>query len=135
MDDCLFCKIIEGKISCVKIYEDNKFLAFLDIAPVNKGHTLILPKKHFETFLDMNEKELTKIMLFTQKIAKSIVNGTKADGFNIMLNNKRAAGQVIDHVHFHIIPRFENDGFKHWSHSSYKPGEDSKIANEIKRFL
>ena len=135
MDDCLFCKIIKEEIPCNKIYEDKEFIAFLDIGPVNKGHTLIIPKKHYKTFLEMNEKELGKIMKIVQKIANAIIKGTNAQGFNIMINNKRAAGQLVDHVHLHVIPRFENDGFKHWPQSKYKEGEANKIANEIKSFL
>jgi histidine triad (HIT) family protein len=135
MDECLFCKIIKGDIPSNKIYEDKEFLVFLDIGPVNKGHTLVVPKKHYVTFLEMNEKELGKMMKIVQKIANAVIKGTKAQGFNIMINNKRAAGQLVDHVHLHIIPRFENDGFKHWPQSKYKEGEASKIADEIKSFL
>jgi len=135
MDDCLFCKIVKGEIPSYKVYEDKEFIAFLDIGPINKGHTLIVPKKHSETFMHMNEDELGKVMHVIQKIANAIMKATKADGFNLMLNNQKAAGQVIGHTHFHIIPRFHGDGFKHWAQGKYKKNEAVKITNEIKRFL
>lgn len=135
MVDCLFCKIVKGDIPSTKIYEDKEFIAFLDIGPVNKGHTLVVPKKHSETFLYMNESELGKVMHVIQKLAKAIIKAAKADGFNLLLNNNRAAGQVVDHSHFHIIPRFHGDGFRHWPQGRYEENEAVKIANEIKRFL
>lgn len=135
MTECLFCKIVKGEIPSFKIYEDKEFIAFLDIGPVNKGHTLIVPKQHSETFMHMNKNELGKVMHVVQKVANAILKATKADGFNLMLNNKRAAGQLVDHTHFHIIPRFNGDGFKHWPQGKYAEDETSKIASEIKRFL
>ncbi|HLC55815.1 MAG TPA: HIT family protein [Candidatus Nanoarchaeia archaeon] len=135
MTDCLFCKIIKKEIKSDVIYEDKEFIAFLDINPVNKGHTLIVPKEHFDTFLDLDEKHLDRLMHFVQKMSKAIVKATKSDGFNLLLNNKKAAGQVIDHVHFHIIPRMKDDGLKHWPHKKYENDEAKQIVNEIKSFL
>ena len=133
--DCLFCKIANNKIPSSKLYEDKDFLAILDISPVNKGHTLIMPKKHYATFLDLPKKELNNINSICQKVAKAIVKATNANGFNLMLNNNKAAGQAIDHVHFHIIPRYQDDGHKHWPGSNYKDGEQDNIAAKIKRLL
>ncbi len=135
MTDCLFCKIIKKEIKSDIVYEDREFIAFLDINPVNKGHTLIVPKTHFDTFLDLDEKHLDRLMHFVQKMSKAIVKATKSDGFNLLLNNKKAAGQVIDHVHFHIIPRMNDDGLKHWPHKKYENDEAKQIVNEIKSFL
>ena len=133
--DCLFCKIANNKIPSSKLYEDKDFLAILDISPVNKGHTLIMPKKHYATFLDLPKKELNNINSICQKVAKAIVKATNANGFNLMLNNNKAAGQAIDHVHFHIIPRYQDDGHKHWPGSNYKDGEQDNIAAKIKSLL
>ena len=109
MSECVFCKIMKGEIPCCKIYEDDKILAFLDIAPVNKGHMLVVPKKHFETLEDTDSETFKEIMLVAKKIAPVITKAVNAQGFNLGFNNKKAAGQLVPHLHIHIIPRFEND--------------------------
>lgn len=133
--DCLFCKIIAGEIPATKIYEDEKTFAFLDINPVNPGHTLIVPKKHSENIFDIEKQDLCAIAETSKKIAQAIKKGLNPDGINIINNNQPAAGQVIFHYHTHIIPRFENDGFKHWHGSSYKEGEGNDVAEKIKNSL
>lgn len=133
--DCLFCKIAKKEIPASIIYEDKDFIAFLDISPVNKGHTLIMPKKHYPTFLDLPKKESSSINPLCQRIAASILKATKADGFNLILNNSPAAGQSVHHVHFHIIPRYSNDGHRHWPGSKYPSGEQEVIAAKIKSSL
>ncbi|MBU1854521.1 MAG: HIT family protein, partial [Nanoarchaeota archaeon] len=105
-DDCLFCKIVKGEISSAKVYEDDEFFAFLDIKPVNKGHTLVVPKHHCRNLLDFPKAEETDLMEFLKKVANAVVKAVGADGFNLGMNNEAAAGQVIFHAHFHIIPRF-----------------------------
>lgn len=132
---CIFCKIANNEIPSSKVYEDNNFIAFLDINPVNKGHTLVVPKQHVETFLDASEQTLDRLMLVCQKLANAIVKATKADGFNLMLNNKRAAGQLVDHMHFHIIPRFNDDGLKHWQKKQYEQNEANSLVKKIKSLL
>jgi len=112
--DCIFCQIIAGEIPSHKIYEDEDFFVMLDINPVNLGHALILPKKHFRNLLDMPDKLLKKQGPLIKKIALAVKDATGADGINIGWNNEPAAGQLIFHSHVHIIPRFRNDGFKHW---------------------
>ncbi len=135
MKDCLFCKIINKEIPSYIVYESKEVVAFLDISPINKGHTLVMPNNHYETFLDIPKNELEILFSKIQEVTKAVIKATNADGSNLLLNNKRAAGQVVDHVHFHVIPRFENDGLKHWSHGNYNEGEDKKIATKIKSFL
>ena len=135
MKDCIFCKIINKEIPSCIVYESKEVIAFLDISPINKGHTLVMPKKHYETFLDLPKSELEVLFGKIQEVTKAVIKATNADGFNLLLNNKRAAGQVVDHVHFHVIPRFENDGLKHWPHGKYNEGEDKKIATKIRSFL
>ena len=134
--NCIFCKIAKKEISSNIVYEDKMFMAFLDIAPNNYGHTLVIPKKHFNTFLDIHGKELDLLMAVCQKVAKAQIKALNAPGFNLMLNNARVAGQLVDHVHFHIIPRFVGDGLTHWPHKVYKSPEEAKqVAVKIKRFL
>jgi len=135
MTDCIFCKIIKGEIPCSKIYEDEKILSFLDIMPANKGHTLVIPKEHYETILDMPDDLLKEMFVLTKKISKAVMNGTKADGFNIGINTKEAAGQVVMHAHLHIIPRFKDDGLKPWPQGKYQEGEAEEIKEKIVNFL
>lgn len=135
MDECIFCKIIKGKIPSSKIYENENFFAFLDIAPVNKGHTLIIPKKHYKNILDMPEEKLNGYMETVKKVAKAVMKGVNADGINISMNNEKAAGQVVMHAHIHVIPRFENDGLKLWPQGKYQEGESEKTREKIVNYL
>lgn len=108
--ECVFCGIASGKIPSKKVYEDEKSLAFLDINPRNPGHTLVIPKKHYATILDMPEEEAKELFSVVRKIARAAQLGVNADGVSIAQSNGQAAGQVIPHVHFHVIPRFLNEG-------------------------
>jgi histidine triad (HIT) family protein len=136
MEGCLFCKIVTGDIPCAKVYEDDNFLAFLDIRPLNKGHTLVIPKKHFETILDLPEKEMKEMAHVIKKITHALSSAFAPDGFNVFCNNKPAAGQEVPHLHYHIAPRFQNDGhtFK-WTHGKYREGEMDYIRMQISKFL
>ena len=130
-EDCLFCKIIDGEIPCSKVFENDKILAFLDINPVNKGHTLVIPKKHFETMIDMPEELAKDMVSVVQKMSASVKKATIADGFNIVMNNYRASGQEVPHAHFHIIPRFDEDDFPAWPHKKYKDKEMERYQEKI----
>jgi histidine triad (HIT) family protein len=109
-EECLFCKIVKGEIPSEEVYSDGDCFAFLDINPRNPGHTLVIPRKHYETILEMPDNELADLMKIVKKIAMAVKKGTNADGISIGQSNGRAAGQVISHVHFHVIPRFLNEG-------------------------
>ena len=135
MSDCLFCKIAKGEISSTKIYEDEKFLAFLDINPVNPGHALIIPKEHYKDAASTPDEVLSELIIRGKKIGKALIEGLGVDGFNLTTNNGKAAGQVIFHTHFHIIPRKSNDGLKLWGQKKYKEGEAERIAEKIKGVL
>lgn len=136
MTDCIFCKIIDGKLPSQKIYEDGVVLAFMDLNPINKGHTLIIPKKHAVTILELEEEVLKHMMVIIKKLSKAIVDATNADGFNVMQSNGRHAGQEVDHVHFHIIPRFEDDGkVFNWPHQKYEEGEMKEYSDKIKALV
>jgi len=108
-DDCIFCKIATGQIQCNKIYETSGVLAFLDSGPVSNGHTLVIPKAHFEKMDECPLDILSQISGCLGKIATAVVDAMKADGYNVLCNNGKAAGQVVNHLHFHIIPRNFDD--------------------------
>ena len=132
----IFCKIVKGEIPCYKIYEDKDILAILDINPVNKGHTLVIPKKHSETILDTDEEILKKLIIVTKRISKAVHTGLKCDGFNIGINQFKDAGQLVPHLHFHIMPRFKGDGIRLWPSRKYESEEERKeVQKKITRLL
>jgi len=135
MENCIFCKIIKGEIPCYKIYEDENFLSFLDISPVNIGHTLIIPKNHYVDLLELPIEEAQKLIAVIKKIAPAVLTAVEATAFNLNLNNGKIAGQEVNHVHFHLIPRFENDGRELWHGQPYQEGEAQIIAEKIKNLL
>jgi histidine triad (HIT) family protein len=106
---CVFCKIVKGEIPSLKIYEDEHSLAFLDIAPFTKGHSIVIPKKHYVNLFDFPEEEMTNYFSGLKKVVTKIKEKMNADGINIMQNNFKAAGQVVNHLHFHVLPRWDND--------------------------
>ena len=108
-NDCLFCKIINGEVPSHKVYEDEDVIAFLDISPLGRGHTVVIPVKHFDTLWEFPEKEMEKFFGVVKQLAILLKTKLKADGINILQNNFKAAGQVIFHMHYHIIPRWDND--------------------------
>ncbi|ADR18861.1 HIT family protein [Calditerrivibrio nitroreducens] len=132
--DCIFCKIISGEIPSSKVYEDEDFLAILDIRPVNHGHTLLIPKKHFVNIFDTDDDIARKIYPVLIKISKGIKEGLLADGINIIQNNEKYAGQEVFHSHIHIIPRFREDSLKFTPRNlSYKDeDEKNKIVSKIR---
>lgn len=134
--DCIFCKLVKGEIPSSKVYEDEKFLAFLDISPINKGHALVIPKEHFENLIETPDELMGDLWVMVKKIAKAVKQATGADGINFGSNNGRAAGQIILHTHIHVIPRFSDDGYKMWGSGEYdNEDEKNKLANKIKEML
>lgn len=133
--DCIFCKILNGELPSSKVYEDDKVVAFLDIHPIQPGHTLVVPKIHCNDLLDCNPAALKDMMEATQKVARAVVKATGAEGFNLGVNNGRVAGQIIFHLHMHVIPRHGGDGLRHWGALTYKEGEMSRIADAIRTEL
>ena len=111
-DDCIFCKIVRGEIPSRIVYEDKNFLGFLDINPKAEGHTLIIPKKHFNTLLDLPITLGNELLEAMKNIAIELIKEGKAQGFNTIANTYEVAGQVVNHAHFHIIPRNKGDGLK-----------------------
>jgi histidine triad (HIT) family protein len=109
MDDCIFCKIVRGEIPCYKVYEDADVLAFLDLSQTTKGHTLVIPKEHFDNILYTPEDIMGKVMRAAQKIAQAEVTTLGAEGVNILTNAGTIAGQTVMHFHVHIIPRYSSN--------------------------
>jgi histidine triad (HIT) family protein len=122
MKDCIFCEIVRGEIPSSKVFENEKVFAFLDINPVSKGHTLVIPKAHYAGFSEVPAELLTEI-------------GRRqlgSDGFNVLLNNGRAAGQLIDHAHFHLVPRTAGDGVMAWPKvRPYATGEMEAVRTKL----
>ena len=108
-NNCIFCAIAEGEIPSFKIYEDELVLAYLDINPFAKGHTLVIPKVHSSGLLDTPDETLAAIIARVKKVAAHLKTALPCDGFNILQNNGEAAGQTVMHVHFHIVPRYGNE--------------------------
>lgn len=107
--DCLFCSIVDKKIDAYTIYEDDDALSFLDIYPQSPGHSVIIPKRHMETFLDMRDDEIEKYWKAVQNTLKQLDEKLGADGFTIGINHGKVSGQSISHLHCHIIPRYKED--------------------------
>ncbi|MFH1173562.1 MAG: HIT family protein [archaeon] len=135
MSDCIFCKIVQGEIPCEKVYEDRNVLAFMDIKPINKGHVLIVHKHHKRDLADLSDEELSAVMRSVRMVAVAVKKATKADGFNIGMNNGSAAGQVVFHAHVHVIPRFANDGLQSWPEKECAQDEIASIAKNIRAAL
>lgn len=107
---CPFCEIIKGRIPAKKVYEDDTSLAFLDINPRNPGHTLVIPKEHYTTILDIPGREAGELFKAVKRVAAAVQRATKAQGISISQSNGAAAGQLVPHLHFHVIPRFLKEG-------------------------
>lgn len=129
---CIFCKIVAGEIPSYKIYENENTLAFLDIAPVNPGHTLVIPKKHYINMEEIPEEDLCELIKSVKSVGRMIKDNFGAPGYNITVNNDPIAGQIIPHIHFHIIPRKEGDGHKLWEQKEYREGEAEEVLSKIK---
>ncbi len=127
MSDCVFCQIANKTIPAEIVYETGDWLAFLDIKPVNLGHTLLIPKIHRENLFDLTPELLAAVGGQLQKLGRAVKIATAADGLNIGMNNYPAAGQLINHAHFHLIPRFADDGHRHW-HGKTLPTKDELAA-------
>lgn len=130
--ECIFCKIISGKIPSAKVYEDENVYAFLDISPVNPGHTLVIPKNHHKDLIEIPDELLCDVTKAVRKISKAMISALEIKGFNIGLNNGKVAGQIVPHVHFHIMPRKESDNLKPWPQRNYENGEEEEIASKIR---
>ncbi|MDP2846866.1 MAG: HIT family protein [Humidesulfovibrio sp.] len=131
--DCIFCKIIGGQIPAAKIYDRGGVYAFLDIAPVNKGHALVVPKSHHETLFDLPEDLGREVLVALKVVGQAVMTATGASGLNVGMNNFESAGQLVHHAHFHLIPRHAGDGLTLWTQHAYESVEDmQKLAQAIR---
>lgn len=122
-NDCIFCAIAAGEIPSFKVYEDDLVLAYLDINPFTKGHTLVIPKAHSTGLLDTDDEVLAAVVARVKKVAAHLKAALPCDGFNILQNNGEAAGQTVRHLHFHIIPRYAGEPLTFES----KPGDMAEL--------
>jgi len=133
-NNCIFCKIIGNEISSVSLYEDDDFKVIMDISPANKGHAIILPKKHIANIYEMDDETASKALVVAAKVARAMKEELNCDGINILQNNGEAAGQTVFHFHIHVIPRYLGDSVKIvWGRGSYGEGEVEQIAEAIRK--
>ena len=126
MENCIFCKIIKKEIPCTKVYEDDDFLAFLDIAPVMDGHLLLIPKKHIVWMQDADDETISKIFKLAKKLMHSLKKGLNCDYVSVSV-----VGKDVPHFHVHLNPRLLDDKLPNWPTKKYKEGEINEIAQKI----
>ncbi|WP_173472678.1 HIT family protein [Eubacterium ruminantium] len=131
-DDCIFCKLANGIFPTNTIYEDEDFRVILDNSPAAKGHSLIIPKQHFENIYSTDDAYLAKLLPVAKKVANALKKTFNCDGVNIVQNNEPAAGQTVFHLHVHVIPRYNDDkvGIT-WPQHEVDQDEQKKLADEI----
>jgi histidine triad (HIT) family protein len=136
MNSCIFCRIAQKRVPANLVYEDEKAMAFLEIRPLNEGHTLIIPRLHYENIFDIPQELIMHIQGVTKRVALAVKKATQADGISIMQQNGKAAGQEIFHLHVHVIPRFEGQKLPKFSETSEASIEKlSQTAAKIGRYL
>jgi histidine triad (HIT) family protein len=134
--DCIFCKIIDGAIPSMKVYEDDACFSFLDIGPLADGHLLVIPKDHHQQLDTMSAELVGRVTGVLPILARAVIQVTGAAGYNVLQNNGRLAGQAVDHVHFHIIPRQADDGLGYrWNAGQYPPGRAEQLHEAIQKTL
>jgi histidine triad (HIT) family protein len=134
-DKCVFCRIARGELWSHKVYEDARYVAFLDINPFSRGHTLVCPKEHGETIWDMRESEIGGLFLAASKVSRAVVEATGADGFRFVQNNGEAANQAVAHVHVHVIPVMMEQKGRPMDRMRLEEGEMEATAAAIKDAL
>jgi histidine triad (HIT) family protein len=132
MKDCLFCKIINKDIPSHKVFEDKHTFCLLDINPVNEGHILVIPIIHSNDLLEMTPEDIAHSFTIAKRMGEKIMDKLGADGFNLLVNTKPEAGQVILHTHIHVVPRFIEDKLKHWPGKSYQDRKAEEILKKLK---
>jgi histidine triad (HIT) family protein len=136
VDSCIFCKIAQKQVPSSLVYEDAETVAFLDIRPLNEGHTLVIPKEHYKNIFDIPRKLICYVHEVTKKVAQAVEEATHADGISIIQQNGEAAGQEIFHLHVHVIPRFEGQKLPRLSELSEADREKlSQTAAKIRQYL
>lgn len=131
MIDCIFCKIVKKEIPAKVVYENEHVLAFLDINPIAKGHTLVIPKKHAIDLFELDDADAGEIMKAAKKVATVAMSELGAVGINLINSNRKEAGQDVFHYHMHIVPRYSGDGIKLWPNGRYKDMNLEEVARKI----
>lgn len=135
-DTCVFCRIAQKQVPASIVYEDEKALAFLDIRPLNEGHTLVIPKAHYETVFDIPQELIIYLHGITKQVAIAVKKATKADGISIMQQNGEAAGQEVFHLHIHVVPRYKGQKLPRFSDLKEVDKEKlSQTAAKIRKYL
>ena len=130
--DCVFCKIVRGEIPSYRVHETPECFAFLDIGPLAPGHTLFIPKKHYQDIRDVPGNLLGAMMPELSKLAAALMSATGASGMNVLQNTGRSSGQVVFHLHFHLIPRTEGDSLGYrWNSGKYKESQAESLQSRI----
>ncbi len=132
MPTCIFCKIVNGELPSHTLYEDEKTIAFLDINPINPGHTIVIPKKHAPDVFEIEDSEWDAVMRTVRTLSHAIEHSLHPVGVNLAMNNRSGAGQVVFHAHVHVIPRFANDGHEQWHGKPYAEGGAAQAAELIR---
>ncbi len=135
MRDCIFCRIVAGRSPAVKVCETHGVLAFLDIATVNYGHTLVIPKVHYQNLLDLPDEVWMEMGQVARRVAQALKDVFYAQGINLGMNNFEAAGQVVFHAHLHVIPRYFSDGLRLFPQEAYKTGDMERVGRQLRQAL
>lgn len=112
MDNCIFCKIVKGEVKGDIVLEGDNFIAFKDVNPKTEGHTLIVPREHFVNLMEIPDDYGNELLSFIKSVSEKLIDEGFGDGFNVIMNNGEVAGQVVGHVHIHVLPRKKGDGLK-----------------------
>lgn len=135
-NECIFCRIIAGEIPSNTIYEDDEFKVILDANPATKGHALILPKEHYANLYEIEEETAGRVMKLAKRLAAHMTEVLACDGFNLLQNNHKAAGQTVFHFHMHLIPRYKgvkNSDILRYTHETFTPDEMKEICDALKQ--
>lgn len=135
MPSCIFCQIAAGQAQAERLMETERVLAFLDIAPVHYGHTLVIPKAHFENFFDLPDDLWLEMGQVSRKVALALRQKLYAQGINLGMNNYPAAGQVVFHAHLHVIPRYRDDGLHLFPQGSYQGQDLANVGRQLREVL
>jgi histidine triad (HIT) family protein len=135
MSECIFCRIASKEAPAQIVYEDERAMAFLDINPVSRGHTLVIPKRHYRDLLEIPSEELQAVIAVAQRVARAIQEGLSAAGINLLQSNGALAGQVIPHFHLHLIPRYRDDGLRLGHRGDYREADFDGVCERVRRRL
>lgn len=134
--NCIFCKIVSVEIPASVVYESESVLAFLDIAPLAEGHLLVIPRDHFFRLDELLPSVAAEIGTVLPRLARAVLDVTGAEGYNLLQNNGKSAGQLVGHVHFHLIPRVSNDGLGYrWNPTEYAAGRAETLTAQYQEVL